>query len=367
MDEQEARAILARIYAADIPPPRISVEAARTSGRRKLRRRRAALSGTPAVAVAVVALLAGGILPGFHVHQPHQSTPQAAGSPPLPTRAFDPLVPYATLGWLPAGQNVLEGTTDRHFQFLEAGSGSALNWLLSVFSQDRCNLTAEQVLQRLHQGLKPSLKCAVAGPGVAQTLTVKAQAPSVHGRPAFTVGRGLVWEYTRGSWATLQGSARRPSPALMARIAAGVAFARPQPAPEYPYQLTGLPAAWQVNGVNFVADHGIMRGRTISVGVPGDAQQASVDVQLARPGTSCSFFPGQSQRRTINGFAVITTRTPGHGRDPVGYQVCAAHARGLFVSISTYGSQRPRAVRIFTRNLRILGSDPARWTTRPLS
>jgi len=110
-----------------------------------------------------------------------------------------------------------------------------------------------------------------------------------------------------------------------------------------------------------------MRGRTISVGVPGDAQQASVDVQLARPGTSCSFFPGQSQRRTINGFAVITTRTPGHGRDPVGYQVCAAHARGLFVSISTYGSQRPRAVRIFTRNLRILGSDPARWTTRPLS
>jgi hypothetical protein len=214
--------------------------------------------------------------------------------------------------------------------------------------------------------MKPLLKCTVAGGGVAQTLTVKAQAPPVHGRLAFSVGRGLVWEYTRGSWATLQGSARRPGPARMARIAAGVAFDRPQPALEYPFQLTGLPAAWQVSGVTFVADHGIMRGRTVGVGVPGGAKQASVGVQLARPGTSCSFFPGESQRRTINGIAVIATRTPGHGRDPVSYMVCAAHARGLFVSISTYGPQRPRAVGIFTRNLRILGSDPARWTARPL-
>jgi hypothetical protein len=365
MDEQEARAIFARMSGADVPPSRVSVEAARTSGRRKLRRRRAALSGTPAVAVAVVALLAGGILPGFHAHQPHQSAPPA-GSPPPPTRAFDPLVPYATLGWLPAGENVLEGTTDRHSQFLEAGPKGAVSWLLSVFSEGRCNLTAGQVLQRLHQGMEPSLSCST-GPGAAQTLTVKGQAPPVHGRPAFRIGRGLVWEYTRGSWATLQGSDRRPGLAVMDRIAAGTAFGRPQPALEYPFQLTGLPAAWRITGVGFEADHGIMRGRSVSLTAPG-APPVVLDAPPATPSSYCVFSPGgQSQRRTINGIAVIVTLTPGHGHVPAAYNVCAAHARGLFVSLSTYGSKRPRAVSIFTHNLRILGSDPARWTTQPLS
>jgi len=46
--------------------------------------------------------------------------------------------------------------------------------------------------------------------------------------------------------------------------------------------------------------------------------------------------------------------------------VTAAHARGLDVVLSTYGSVRPRAVSIFAHNLKILGPDPARWTTRPL-
>jgi hypothetical protein len=366
MDEQEARAIFARMSGAGVPPSRVSVEAARTSGRRKLRRRRAALSGTPAVAVAVVALLAGGILPGFHAREPHQSTPPAAGSPPPPTRAFDPLVPYATLGWLPDGGKVLDGTTDRHFQFLDAGTTSAADWLLSVFSEGRCNLTAEQILQRLRQGMKPSLKCTV-GPGSAQILTVKAQAPSVHGRLAFSTGHGLVWEYTRGSWATLQDSERRPSLTRIVRVAAGVTFGRPQPALEYPFQLTGLPAAWQISGVHFEPDQGIMRGRSISLGPPRDFEGVTFDATLATPRSYCSFFPGgQSQRRTINGIAVIVTRTPGRRHVPVTYQVCAAHARGLDVLLSTYGPQRPRAVSIFTHNLRILGSDPARWTTRPL-
>ena len=51
---------------------------------------------------------------------------------------------------------------------------------------------------------------------------------------------------------------------------------------------------------------------------------------------------------------------------PATFQVCAAHAHGLSVFISTYGSESPRAVSIFRDHLRILGPDPSRWTAQPL-
>ena len=103
------------------------------------------LSGTPAVAVAVVALLASGILPGS-AHSPHRSGHPAAGPPPVPSRTFNPLVPYAAFGWLPAGNRLIAGTTGRVSQFLAAGPKGSAHWTLTAISQGRCNLTAGQVL-----------------------------------------------------------------------------------------------------------------------------------------------------------------------------------------------------------------------------
>ena len=78
-----------------------------------------------------------------------------------------------------------------------------------------------------------------------------------------------------------------------------------------------------------------------SVPLPGsrgpDAQR-----RQAGPGSSCYFYPGgQSQHRTINGVtAVVTRRGPFRG-SPATFQVCAAHAHGLSVFISTYGNESP--------------------------
>ena len=111
-------------------------------------------------------------------------------------------------------------------------------------------------------------------------------------------------------------------------------------------------------------DRGVMRGDQLNLagtGVRG-IPQPMVDVSLAGPGSSCHFYPGgQSQHRTINGIKVVVTRL-----DPATFQVCAAHAHGLSVFISTYGSEHPRAVSIFRDHLRILGPDPSRWTAQPL-
>jgi hypothetical protein len=170
------------------------------------------------------------------------------------------------------------------------------------------------------------------------------------------------------SWAIVAGGGKNGPPGTIVKVAAGTLFRAPVPTLMFPIQLTGLPAAWRVGSVHFVAYD--MRGTQLNLAGTGTRglPPPSADATLAGPGSSCFFYPGgQSQRRTINGIAVIVTRTPGHGHVPAAYNVCAAHARGLFVSLSTYGSKRPRAVSIFTHNLRILGSDPARWTTQPLS
>jgi hypothetical protein len=80
---------------------------------------------------------------------------------------------------------------------------------------------------------------------------------------------------------------------------------------------------------------------------------------MAGPRSSCYFYPnGQSTHRTINGIKVVVNHL-----DRETLQVCASHAHGLFVFVSTYGTQRPGAVSIFSHHLRLLGRDPAGWTT----
>jgi hypothetical protein len=69
----------------------------------------------------------------------------------------------------------------------------------------------------------------------------------------------------------------------------------------------------------------------------------------------------------INGYRVMVNHLKAKHGDPPVQQVCAARADGLAVFISTYGKNpKPSAISIFA-HLRLLGTDPAHWTTQPLS
>jgi hypothetical protein len=362
MDEPQARLFFERLSDTEAPPSRVNISVARRSGRWKLRRRRAAMSGTPVLAVAVLALSAGGVLPA----SPYGVGPASTGPQPAAVRTFNPLVSFAEFGWLPAGDSLVAGNTARVSQYLAAGPGPAADWSVLVLSAGRCDLSSEQILRQLHHGAHPELQC-VLGRGEQQSFTPERQAPSVNGHLAFQADQSLAWEYARNSWAVVQESAQQPHLKLMVKVAAGMTFGHLQPALKFPIQLTGLPAAWRVSSVHFAPDAGVLRGQQLYLTGAGGPDGPSVDIALAGPGSACHFYPnGQSQRRTINGVKVVLTHFPAVHNSPSTFQVCAAHADGLFLLINTVNQQQPSAVSIFRHHLRLLGRDPASWTTSPL-
>ncbi len=105
MDETGVRALLERVADDPAPPSRVDIPAARQRGRRRIRRRRAALGAAPVAAAAAVALVVSGVIPaslGFG----------RGGLRPGPETArsrFNPLVPYAAFGWLPAASRLRRG------------------------------------------------------------------------------------------------------------------------------------------------------------------------------------------------------------------------------------------------------------------
>jgi len=65
--------------------------------------------------------------------------------------------------------------------------------------------------------------------------------------------------------------------------------------------------------------------------------------------------------RTVGGYRVHIENTPGGG----GQSVCA-YLDGLRVGVWVRGGNAPSAVSVFAHDIRVLGPDPARWTTRPV-
>ena len=146
-------------------------------------------------------------------------------------------------------------------------------------------------------------------------------------------------------------------------------MARPGSPVEFPVQLVGMPTGWALAYVHFAADAGVLRASEYQLtGTGPGADSPMLTTDPATAGSSCYYYPdGQSARRTINGYQVTVNHIPASdGRAPV-QQVCAPNADGLMVFVSTYGSHAaPDAVSIFGRHMRILGTNPADWTTKPL-
>jgi hypothetical protein len=381
MDETGARALLERLSATEQPPSRVDIGLARQRGSTLLRRRRWTLAGAPLLAAgAVVALvLAIGAITGGG----------GPGTPPVPSASalrhpFNPLAPYAAFGWLPKGvpHNVNStGATLAQLQ-LAVGSAAEGQFSLTAWASGACNLDAAQVRANLRRQDHPMLNCEDATTGWGANLF--RPAPAVRGRPAFWFyGHMLAWEYAQHAWATLYVSRHgTPVPAAtIVKVAAHVRFAATaKPAVKFPFQLTGLPASWRVLSVagwratadGLLASTSHELGSTTAVGHEDGPATGTIGQIVITPGKgSCTFFRGSSKRVVLNGVTAIVTDFPGRGARP--YQgLCIRETNGLYVHFLEFpepghaGFAFGGVTGVFLHHLRLLGADPANWTTRPI-
>lgn len=371
MIETQVRALFTGIAESEPAPSRVDTGLAHRRGRARLRWRRAGLAGAPVLAAAAVvavilAVGAGSLQPG----------PGPAATPAAP-RHFDPLVPYASFGWLPAGESLAYGGSSRALVYLVAGPSAAKTpWLLQVYPYGRCRLAGQA------QGL------TCTSPGAEEILRLGAPAPAVHGRPAYwghtssaRVGEGyLVWQYSRAGWAVLSWQdVAHPGFAWQrqaVRIADHVRFGvHAAPPLAFPAQLTGVPAAWQVSSTSYVPDGAVLRatGYTLSAhpaGYPVDQSQPGLPAfrfNLAAPKPSCPVsLPGKAAHEVINGYRVTISHLTA-GTDNPEQVLCAPHADGLAVVVTVHGKHPVlNPVILFAHHLLLLGPHPARWAHEPI-
>jgi len=385
MDETQVRTMLGELADTEAPAARIDLGRAISRGRRRRRWRRAAAGGSTlavaAVAGAVVTLLAvpgpgpavtpnGGATSGA-------SSAHGTGLVAAPKR-FDPLKPYASFGWLPAGYTAggisLQPTAGTQSIQLNAGAASSANAaiFLTVTVADACTESGPRSLPVLH--------CRYDGSSSGPIRAASA-APPVNGRMAFWAqdqakSGMLIWEYAPGAWSILSSPSMRSAtpPAglrtMLARVAANVRYGDRTPI-RFPFSITGIPAGWAVSNTEFTGSSGQLLGQSLSLGPTADPGALGITVAPATPGNSCAFIAGQSQHVTVDGVrAVLRTLSD--------YQsLCATDVAGLQVSITldttvpNRGSPLPGVSGLggalgVGRALHLLGADPANWTASPV-
>jgi len=374
MIEPQVRALFAEI--ADGEPARspVDIQLARRRGRARLRWRRAGVAGTSVLAVAAVAALAVGTGP----IRPGSSSPAAGPAAP---RQFNPLIPYLSFGWLPAGNSLVAGDTNPEAMSLIAGRKvfAPSTWDLTVYAGGQCDLT----------GPARNLKCSTpALEGLTARIT--GPAPAVRGHRAFWAGPDLVWQYAHGGWASLtlpypNDIPKLTSPARLeaakrdaVKIASHVRYGAATPPLVFAAQLTGLPSQWRVGSVFYLPDARVLRASrfALTTGTPDLGADGGLQYQTnlpyfssidpASPKSSCFRYPNQSIVETINGHRVVLTHRFA-GTALSRHDLCAAHADGLTLFISQFGAHPPISLAsLFRDHLRLLGANPANWTSRPI-
>ena len=104
MTEPQVRALFNQIADGEAAPSRVDTQLALRRGRARLRWRRACVASAPVLAAAAVAVVALAVAAG-----PGGSGAGPAAAGPAAPRQFNPLIPYVSFGWLPAGQSLSQG------------------------------------------------------------------------------------------------------------------------------------------------------------------------------------------------------------------------------------------------------------------
>ena len=363
MIESQIRALFAELADGEPAAPPVDIPQLRRRGRARLRRRRAWVAGTSVLAtVAVLALGVGPLRLG--------SNPPTGG--PVAPRQFNPLVPYVSFGWLPAGNSTVAGDTAPDMMALVAGRKlfSLPDWNLNVYAADQCHLT----------GQPRALKCSTpALEGLTARIT--GPAPAVRGHRAYWAGPYLVWQYARGGWAWLlpptsyspEGSSaasREVGRRNAVKIAAHVRYGAATPPLKFAVQLTRLPSHWRVGSVFYQPGAGVLQATrlALSTGNPDLGADGGLQYQTNLPWfTTIERAPahgnlcGRGRPETVNGYQVVVTQRGDT------QSLCAANADGLALYIGQRGAHPPISVpELFGDHLRLLGANPANWTTKPI-
>jgi hypothetical protein len=309
--------------------------------------------------------------------------PAAAGAGPAAPRQFNPVIPYASFGWLPAGTSLYSGENRPAQVFLAAGPRGGLpQWSLNVYARGQCHLTPPGSLQCPYQG-----RDATAG-----RFKITGHAPAVDGHRAFWARAGLVWQYARAGWAALTWPAYPPGvhapPGVVARtqheaikIAGHVRYGAATTPLLFPTRLTGLAPQWQISDVYYMSDARVLRAdsymlttgtsrylrRVGDLGVWTNALYFQLHPVPPHYGTCDPRDPAsQNTSEVINGYRVVVKRMPIGGVPQ--QELCAAHADGFWLSIIEFGAHPSiEAASVLWHHVRLLGTNPANWTRHPLN
>ena len=366
MLEHSIESVFQQMADQEQPQSTVSIQAALRDGHARLRRRRLMRAvGTPAFAAAAVLAIA---LPVSMSAGSHNATQEQRAvvvpASPATSRHFSPLALYASFGWLPAKETgVMWGSMQATYEnLIDRG------WFLRTYPVGSC--------ERLGEHMECGWGKDKGNNACLGNAYIQARAPAIDGRPAYwaydqgtrnSAGqRCLTWEYQPGGWAYLLSSGViNPSKRLVVRVASAVRFGGHQPSFKFAAQLRKLPGRWQVAfTTDFYLTHGAVLARpyTITDG------KTSLGIYV-NPGSQehNKCLGPQSACRVINGYYVTLSEygpvTKG-GRQEFELEVADADNASVMIGPETH-KYLGLMYTVFS-HMKMLGSNPAAWTTKPL-
>jgi hypothetical protein len=357
MNEDTVRTLLADVAAVPGPPSRISIEAARKTGRRRQWAARALAS----VAVAAVAVGGALVIPrlGFAAAPAGPkgtavgARPAAHMKPAAPAAApaqFDPLELSANFGWLPSFWN-------------EEGASVEETPTFTVV-----NLSHGQTLKVSPRGWYPDTDLYASTRGSFPRAGTDPKAPAVNGQPAYWDGNGIMWQYAPGAWAYLYGAGNTQTPVgrtLDEQIAGKVRFGQSRPL-YTPFRLThGLPTGWQATETDSVMANGRLLVWQLEAGPA--AKPGVLTITKDTHAGTCGVQPPPQSTLTTGGIRWAYYYSSGPGGDQA---VCAPKSiDGGYLSMYYYWRGHAQALNLasLARSTKFFGPDPAGWTTQPIA
>ena len=244
MERSTVHTLLHELAESPAPPSTVDIGRAAAAGRRTVRLRRIFTCGSAALAVAaVVGVMSvvisggGGVAPGpAPIGSASQTTaPPDRSMPEQAPTAFDPMVRYADLGWMPSGA--------LDVSFAVTTDSLRLDATYPASGKDQGYLSV--IIVTSGHGVNPAATGSYAVP--VESMPAGLETTPVNDRPAqwsSELGEALVlrWEYAPGAWAVVVVRNLEDMKDVARQVATEVRFGVDTPV-RLPFSTTALPAS----------------------------------------------------------------------------------------------------------------------------